>query len=368
MRIGMVCPYSLAVPGGVQNHVQDLTESLIAAGHDVAVLAPADDGVPLPSHVTSAGRAIAVRYNGAVARLAFGPVAMRRTRRWIRDGDFDVLHIHEPTVPSVSLLSLGMSTCPVVATTHNATPRLRAMAVSEPVLRPALEKISARIAVSEHAKRFIDEHIGGEAVIIPNGLYVDRFAGPRSTDPDAPTIVFLGRYDEPRKGLSVLVAALDEIVRFRPDVRVVVAGNGDEASARDALPAAAADHVRFVGGIDDDAKSALLRGADVYVAPNTGGESFGIVLIEAMAARASVVASDIPAFSSVLGGGRDGRLFSNGDPAGLARAVFEALDDAETDARTKVTAESVRKYDWSVVTRSILRVYEAVVGDVGGVP
>ncbi|MGH3357458.1 MAG: glycosyltransferase family 4 protein, partial [Nocardioidaceae bacterium] len=144
MRVGMVCPYSLAVPGGVQNHVQDLTESLLAAGHEVGVLAPADDDAPLPAHVTSAGRAIPVRYNGAVARLAFGPVAMRRTRRWIRDGDFDVLHIHEPTVPSVSLISLGMSSCPVVATTHNATPRLRALAISEPVLRPALEKISAR--------------------------------------------------------------------------------------------------------------------------------------------------------------------------------------------------------------------------------
>lgn len=364
----MVCPYSLAVPGGVQNHVQDLTESLLSAGHDVSVLAPADDDARLPAHVTSAGRAIPVRYNGAVARLAFGPVAMRRTRRWLRDGRFDLLHIHEPTVPSVSLIALGMCSCPVVATTHNATPRLRALTVSEPVLRPALEKISARIAVSEHAKRFIDDHLGGEAVIIPNGLYAERFAGPRTTHPDATTIVFLGRYDEPRKGIPVLFGALASIVAARSDVRLVVAGAGDEAAARAALPDGTAGRVEFVGGVDDPEKAQLLRGADLYVAPNTGGESFGIVLIEAMAAGASVVASDIPAFATVLENGRLGRLFRNGDSGDLAAAVLEVLADPEASARAKLAAEDVWKYDWSVVTGSILRVYDAVVGRVGGVP
>ncbi|UYM04793.1 glycosyltransferase family 4 protein [Solicola gregarius] len=368
MRVGMVCPYSLAVPGGVQNHVQDLTESLLASGHEVSVLAPADDEKPIPGHVTSAGRAVPVRYNGAVARLAFGPVAMRRTRRWMREGDFDVLHIHEPTVPSVSLISLGMSTCPVVATTHNATPRLRAMAISEPVLRPALEKISARIAVSEHAKRFIDEHTGGEAVIIPNGLYAERFAGPRSTEPDVRTIVFLGRYDEPRKGLTVLVEALDAIVAECDRVRLVIAGVGREADARARLPRRLAERVRFAGPIDDHEKAALLRGADLYVAPNTGGESFGIVLIEAMAAGAPVVASDLPAFATVLEQGRLGRLFRNGDAASLARTVLDVLADPEAESRAKLATDAVWKYDWSVVTGSILRVYDAVVGRTGGAP
>ena len=367
MKIGMVCPYSFAVPGGVQNHVQDLTESLLMLGHDVSVLAPADDEAPLPEHVTSAGRAVPVRYNGAVARLAFGPVAMRRTRRWMRDGAFDLLHVHEPTVPSVSLMSLGMSTCPVVATTHNATPRLRAMAISEPVLRPALEKISARIAVSEHAKRFIDEHTGGEAVVIPNGLYADRFAGRRTTKPDTTTIVFLGRYDEPRKGLSVLLDALPGIVAGRSDVQLVIAGTGDEVAADAHLSDDLRARVSFTGPIDDAHKAALLRGADLYVAPNTGGESFGIVLIEAMAAGAPVVASDLPAFASVLDGGRLGRLFDNGDSASLARTVLDVLDDPETSGRAKVASDAVWTYDWSVVTGSILRVYEAVVGRTGGI-
>lgn len=367
MKIGMVCPYSFAVPGGVQNHVQDLTESLRMSGHDVSVLAPADDGAPLPEHVTSAGRAVPVRYNGAVARLAFGPVAMRRTHRWMRDGAFDLLHVHEPTVPSVSLMSLGMSTCPVVATTHNATPRLRAMAISEPVLRPALEKISARIAVSEHAKRFIDEHTGGEAVVIPNGLYAERFAGPRTTEAGTTTIVFLGRYDEPRKGLAVLLGAMPGIVAGRPDARFVIAGAGDEAAARARIPTELLDRVSFAGSIDDVEKAALLRGADLYAAPNTGGESFGIVLIEAMAAGAPVVASDLPAFASVLDGGRLGRLFANGDSESLARMALGVLEDPETDGRAKVAADAVWTYDWSVVTGSILRVYEAVVGRTGGV-
>lgn len=368
MKIGMVCPYSFAVPGGVQNHVQDLSESLRTSGHEVSVLAPADDDAPIPDHVTSAGRAVPVRYNGAVARLAFGPAAMRRTRRWMRDGSFDLLHVHEPTVPSVSLISLWMSACPVVATTHNATPRLRAMAVSEPVLRPALEKISARIAVSEHAKRFIDEHTGGEAVIIPNGLYADRFAGPRTTAADATTIVFLGRYDEPRKGLPVLLDAMDGIVSGCPDAHFVIAGAGDEEGARARVPEGVRGRVTFAGSIDDEAKAALLRGADLYVAPNTGGESFGIVLIEAMAAGAPVVASDLPAFASVLDNGRLGRLFVNADASSLAGAVLDVLDDPEAAARAKVAAEAVWKYDWSVVTGSILRVYEAVVGRTGGMP
>ena len=366
MKIGMVCPYSFAVPGGVQNHVQDLTESLRTSGYDVSVLAPADDDAPLPEHVTSAGRAVPVRYNGAVARLAFGPVAMRRTRRWLRDGAFDLLHVHEPTVPSVSLMSLGMSACPVVATTHNATPRLRAMAVSEPVLRPALEKISARIAVSEHAKRFIDEHTGGEAVIIPNGLYADRFVGPHTSDPAATTIVFLGRYDEPRKGFAVLVASMQDIVDGCPDARFVIAGAGNEAAAAARVPEGLRSRVSFVGSIADAEKAELLRGADLYIAPNTGGESFGIVLIEAMAAGAPVVASDLPAFASVLEDGRLGRLFTNGDQTSLARTVLDTLADPETNGRAKVAADAVWKYDWSVVTGSIIRVYQAVVGRTGG--
>ena len=175
MKIGIVCPYSLDVPGGVQAHVLDLARALIRRGHEVNVLAPADDDQPLPDFVTSAGRAVGIRYNGSVARLAFGPVSYARVRRWIREHDFDVLHLHEPTAPSLSMLALMVADGPIVATFHTSTRRSRALSAFQPVLQPFLEKITARIAVSALARRVQVEHLGGDAVEIPNGVDVGLF-------------------------------------------------------------------------------------------------------------------------------------------------------------------------------------------------
>src|SRR3954452_24484951 len=217
MRIGIVCPYSFDVPGGVQFHVRDLAEHLIGQGHSVSVLAPADDDTPLPWYVEAAGRAVPVKYNGSVARLAFGPVSRTRVRRWLAEGDFDVLHIHEPVSPSLSMLALWAATGPIVATFHTANLRSRVMQAAYPVLRPSLEKIAARIAVSEDARRTVVEHIGGDAVVIPNGVYVDRFESApvrpqwRGAAPRANAAV-LGRLDEPRKGLPVLAAAVPAVL------------------------------------------------------------------------------------------------------------------------------------------------------------
>ncbi len=213
MRIGLVCPYSFDVPGGVQYHVRDLAENLIERGHTVSVLAPAEDDTPVPPYVEAAGRAVPVKYNGSVARLTFGPVSAARVHRWLADGDFDVVHIHEPVTPSLSLLALWLATGPIVATFHTATVRSRAMQLAQPMLRPSLEKITARIAVSEDARRTLVEHLGGDAVVIPNGVRVAAFAGahPRAgwqgTD-QVPTFAFVGRLDEPRKGLQVLLDAV----------------------------------------------------------------------------------------------------------------------------------------------------------------
>ena len=161
MRVGIVCPYSLDVPGGVGWHCRDLAEQLIATGHPVSLLAPADDGTGLPSYVVPAGRAIPMRYNGSVARVNFGPVSAARTRRWLEDGGFDVVHIHEPVSPSLSLLALWAAEGPIVATFHTSNLRSRAMQTAYPLLRPSLEKIAARIAVSEDARRTVTNHIGG---------------------------------------------------------------------------------------------------------------------------------------------------------------------------------------------------------------
>lgn len=363
----MVCPYALGVPGGVQNHVQDLARSLRGLGHEVFVLAPSDDAPGDPDladpFLVSAGRAVPVRYNGAVARLTFGPKAMSRTRRWLRDGSFDLLHVHDPATPSVSLMALGLSTIASVATIHTSIERSRAMAVTEPIIRPAMEKLSARITVSEHAQKVVWQYQGGDSVIIPNGLFVDRFSRARTVgDARAPVLLFLGRFEEPRKGLPVLLDAFAEVLRALPGARLVVAGAGDVDAVRSRLDPSVAPHVELLGTVDDDVRSALLASADLYVAPNTGRESFGIVLIEAMAAGVPVVASDIAAFSSVLEDGRWGAQFANRDPRALARTILHTLDDPDRDVRAGLARSHVRRYDWSVVAPQIVRVYDAVLG------
>src|SRR5690554_318639 len=244
MKIGMVCPYSWDVPGGVQVHIRDLAEVFTARGHDVSVLAPGDDEVAMPDYIVTAGRAVPVPYNGSVARLTFGPVSASRVRRWLADGRFDVVHVHEPASPSLGLLTLWWAEVPVVATFHQASERSRAMSAAYGILQSAFEKISARIAVSEPARKLLVEHLGGDPVVIPNGLYVDRFAAakPRPEWRGAGgTLSFLGRLDEPRKGLPVLLRAWPQIHAARPGVRLLVAGRGDIDEARRRIPAECRD-------------------------------------------------------------------------------------------------------------------------------
>lgn len=366
MRIGLVCPYAFDVPGGVQYHVRDLAEHFLRAGHDVQVLAPSNDEAPLPEYVTSCGHAVPVRYNGSVARLSFGPVTSSRVSRWLEQHRFDVVHIHEPISPSTSLLALWATESPVVATFHTSHLRSRAMQAAYPLLRPSLEKITGRIAVSEAARRTVTSHLGGDAVIIPNGVCVADFARatPRPEwqgQNDAPTLAFLGRIDEPRKGLPVLAAAMDEVLRGRPGTRLLVAGPGDVDAARARMSREVREATSFLGLVSDEDKAALLASVDAYVAPHTGGESFGIVLVEAMAAGAPVVASDLSAFSAVLDGQANGRLFTNGDTAGCAATILDLLGDPAERARLRAAGrERAQQYDWSVIADRIMAVYETV--------
>ncbi len=364
MRVGLVCPYGLDVPGGVQNHVRDLAVHLLAAGHEVSVLAPVDDPqTVLPDFVVPAGRTVPVPYNGSVARLAFGPVVAARVRRWVRDGQFDVLHVHEPASPSIGLLACWASTGPVVATFHSSNPRSRAMTAASAILRTALDKVTARIAVSEQARHTLLEHLDADSVVIPNGVYTRPFTAARAAAPavaDRPTVAFLGRLDEARKGLPVLLDAVRQVVAAVPRVRVLVAGRGDVADWAGSGPGAH-PAVEFLGEVDDARKARLLGTADVYVAPNTGQESFGIVLVEAMAAGAAVVASDLPAFRDVLDHGRSGVLFPPGDTAALAAAVTGLLADPGRRAVLAAAGPATAaRYDWSVVGERIEAVYAVV--------
>jgi phosphatidylinositol alpha-mannosyltransferase len=368
LRVGMVCPYSFDVPGGVQNHVLGLARYLRQAGHRPYVLAPGELGAATEGlHVeefVSVGTAMPVRYNGSVARVNFGPLSAARVGRWLRKGRFDVLHIHEPITPSISLLALWAAEQPVVATFHAATPRSRSMQLAGGVLRGAIEKIDAGIAVSESARNVVVQHLGRDAVVIPNGIEFDDFNRWRpSTGPgqlagsprpsDHPKLIFLGRLDEPRKGLDVLLAAVPLIMKTRPDLEVIVAGQGNRP-----LP----EWCCSLGMINPEAKIALLNSADVFVAPHLARESFGIVLLEAMASGVPIVASELPSFLDVLGSPRDegrlGEVFAAGDPDALAASVLRVLDQPNP-VRTLRAREAARRYDWSAVGSTVVAVYRA---------
>ncbi|UGU32118.1 phosphatidyl-myo-inositol alpha-mannosyltransferase [Mycolicibacterium smegmatis] len=365
MRIGMVCPYSFDVPGGVQSHVLQLAEVLRDAGHEVSVLAPASPHVKLPDYVVSGGKAVPIPYNGSVARLRFGPATHRKVKKWIAEGDFDVLHIHEPNAPSLSMLALQAAEGPIVATFHTSTTKSLTLSVFQGILRPYHEKIIGRIAVSDLARRWQMEALGSDAVEIPNGVDVASFADAPLLDGyprEGRTVLFLGRYDEPRKGMAVLLAALPKLVARFPDVEILIVGRGDEDELREQA-GDLAGHLRFLGQVDDATKASAMRSADVYCAPHLGGESFGIVLVEAMAAGTAVVASDLDAFRRVLADGDAGRLVPVDDADGMAAALIEILEDDELRAGYVARAsEWVHRYDWSVVSAQIMRVYETVSG------
>jgi phosphatidylinositol alpha-mannosyltransferase len=263
------------------------------------------------------------------------------------------------------MLALQAAEGPIVATFHTSTTKSLTLSVFQGILRPYHEKIVGRIAVSDLARRWQMEALGSDAVEIPNGVDVDSFATAPLLDGyprPGRSVLFLGRFDEPRKGMNVLLRALPGLVEAFPDVEVMVVGRGDEAELASEA-GELARHLRFLGLVDDAEKASAMRSADVYCAPNTGGESFGIVLVEAMAAGTTVVASDLDAFRRVLEDGEAGRLVPVDDAAALAAALVEMLRDDETRARyVAAAALAVRRYDWSVVARQIQQVYETVAG------
>lgn len=367
-RIGIVCPYGWDTPGGVQSHVGDLAEYLIAQGHFVSVLAPVINEEAIPDYVISAGRPISIPYNGAVARILFGPLAFARVKQWIGNGNFDLLHLHEPAIPSISLLACWASEGPLVGTFHAASTRQKIAFAITPFIEPVIEKLTARIAVSEAARETLQIHLDTDAVVVPNGIYAKRFSNAH-TDPrwSGNTIGFMGRFEENRKGLSVLIEALPAIIEKIPEIRVIVAGPGNPATILEDMDPHLRQRFTFLGRISEQDKANFMSSVSIYVAPNTGGESFGIILAEALAGGASVLASDIPAFDSLLGHGKYGSLFQSENAQDLAKRAIELLNNPDLrTAIAKAGREYAQSFDWDVVAERIYDVYEmAMVGHDG---
>jgi phosphatidylinositol alpha-mannosyltransferase len=333
MRVGLVCPYSLTVPGGVQGQVLGLGRSLRHLGHDVRVLGPCDGPPPDPG-VTPLGVSIPTAANGSVAPIAPDPAAQLRTIRALRDEGFDVLHLHEPLVPGPTMTSILFKSAPLLGTFH-AAGGSAAYRFLGPAVRWLARRLDHRCAVSDDARAMAETALGGDYTLLFNGIEVERFAKATPWPTDGPTIFFCGRH-EPRKGLAVL---LDAMASLPPDVRLWVASDGPETEA---LRARTADdrRIEWLGRLGEEEKAARLRGADVFCAPSLHGESFGVVLLEGMAAQTPVVASDLPGYANVARRGADALLVPPGDVAALADALGEVLRNPSCAAELVVSGES----------------------------
>lgn len=368
LRIGVVCPYGWDTPGGVQIHIKELAQWLLEKGHSVSVLAPVtnEDGNIEP-WVVSAGRPISIPYNGAVAKVIFGPIASSRVKQWISAGNFDLLHLHEPAIPSLSLLAGWAGDGPMVATFHAAANSQKVANAIGTMLDPLIERITAKIAVSEIARDTFKDRFETEAVVIPNGIDTSKFkgVGPRSEWALPNTIGFIGRFDEPRKGLNVLLEAIPKIVNEIPNLRVLVAGPGDASDFSKQVSPQIRDRITYLGRISELEKAQFFKSISLYIAPNTGGESFGIILTEAMAAGSAIVASDLPAFKTLLENGKSGEIFTSQDSTSLANSVIALLQNPQR--REEIAEAGLARsqiFDWNTVGEQILSVYEmALVGN-----
>lgn len=333
MRVGLVCPYSLTIPGGVQGQVLGLARELRVLGHQVRVLAPCD-GPPPDAGVAPLGRSIPFATNGSVAPLAPDPSCALRTIRALRDEQFDVLHLHEPLCPGPTATALLMRGAPMVGTFHRSGPS-GAYSALRPLVQWGANRLAIRCAVSEEALKTARDALGGEYDLLFNGIEVDRFAKATPTPTDGPTILFVGRHEE-RKGLAVLLAAMAQL---SADVRLWVGGEGPQT---DALRAAHGHDARieWLGRVTDEQKASLLVGADIFCAPSLHGESFGVVLLEAMAARTPIVASDLDGYRVVARDGADALLVPPGDASALAAALNQLFSDGGEVRRLTASGEA----------------------------
>lgn len=352
LRIGMVCPYSLTVPGGVQAQVLGLVRELRRLGHEARALGPCDGPPPEP-FVTPLGNSLPTAANGSIAPLAPDASAALRTIRALNDEAFDVVHLHEPLAPGPTMTTLLMHPAPMVGTFH-AAGHSTSYQVFEPVLVRWTERLDRRVAVSKDAHELVHTHLGGDYDILFNGVEIEAIGEARPTPTRAPTILFIGRHEE-RKGLAVLLRAMRSLP---DDVRLWVAGDGPDSPALRAEHAHD-DRVTWLGRISDGEKFARLRGATVFCAPSLHGESFGVVLIEAMAAGTPVVASSLDGYQNVATHDVDALLVAPGDVDALSAALRRVLDDAALADRLQ-RAGRVRATGFSMtaLAQAYVEIYE----------
>ena len=335
MRIGIVSPYSLSSPGGVQTQVLALARALNRLGHKARVLGPCD-GAPPETGVTPLGASIPTFANGSIAPIAPDLACTLRTIRAFRDEEFDVVHIHEPICPGPCQTALFLRSAPIVGTWHAAG---GSKAYMTPGVRWLATRMNIRTAVSQDAKDMAYEALGGDYEVVFNGIEINKFQDAKPTSSDGATIAYVGRH-EPRKGLEILLKSVESLP---PNVTVWIMSEGPQTEELRTKYAGEA-RLRWLGPVSDEEKISRIKGADVLCVPSLRGESFGIVLLEAMAAGTAVVASDLPGYRNVAANGDEAFLVPPGEAELLARALSKVLEDQElaqglTEAGTKRVAE-----------------------------
>jgi phosphatidyl-myo-inositol alpha-mannosyltransferase len=355
VRVAIVCPYAWDRPGGVQSHIRSLASALVGRAHQVEVFAPlsllpwkgAGGREAAEAGATAVGRAIGVRANG--------PVAGYRIWRALTRLDPDVIHLHEPFIPSLSLLALLSATAPTVGTFHAAAPSSELYRLSKPLLAKLVPRLAVRTAVSEAARRLISSYFPGDVSLTPNGIDSAQFADAEPMDlGPGRRVLFLGRL-EPRKGADVVVRAIALLADL--DVVLLIAGEGGMRSRLHALATRLGVDARFLGAVSEEDKPRLFRSCHVYCAPNLGGESFGIVLVEAMASGCPVVCSDLEEFKSVAA---DAAIFTpRGSPAPLADALRSVLTDPQrARVMSQRSAARALDFDWNRLVPVVETIYE----------
>ncbi len=357
MRIALVCPYAWDDPGGVQTHVRELGERLIERGHDVLGIAPVRGSAAEP-WVRAIGTPVSLTYNRSNVPIDPRPWSARQIAGTLRAFVPDVVHVHEPFAPSTTLWTIFATRAPLVGTFHSGAEPARLYDVLGPVFRRLARRLAARIAVSEAAAEVARRRLGGRFEVIPNAVDVERFEVATAADLGPGTkILFVGRLDE-RKGFAIAVRAFAELAPARPDLRLVAAGDGPERVEIERLPSESRERVTLLGAVPNRDLPPIHAGCDVFVAPNVGGESFGIVLVEAMAAGLPVVASEIPGFTEVIRDDVDGVLVPPRDPQATADGLARVLDDPTLAARLSAAArERARAFSWTRILPRIEAVY-----------
>lgn len=369
MKIALVSPYDYPYPGGVTEHVRNLAEQFLARGHEVHVIAPSSvDPATLPERpiLHRVGRPVPIPANGSVARITLPLRGYVQVKHLLAFQGFDIVHLHEPMMPALPLTVLHHSPAINIGTFHAFGRSNIAYFYAKPVLKPLFKRLHGKIAVSGPARDFVAQRFPGDYRIIPNGIDYARFATRLTPidrfEDDRLDVLFVGRLEK-RKGLEYLLRAWPLVHEALPHVRLIVVGGGRRLEGyRRWVSAHGWREVHFVGHVSPDDLVRYYQTADVFCAPSTGQESFGIVLLEAMAAGRPIVASRIPGYAEVVQEGAEGLLVPPKEPAALAVALTRLLADAEL--RRAMGARGRQKaaaYDWSRIAERVLAFYEETI-------